>query len=97
MNKNSMDSFNRIYKKSNKVVSRKEGDEYILVPIEQNVGDMTKSITLKDVAAFVWENINGKNSLQEILDLIVEEYEIDIETAKTDLEEFIKEVDDMLS
>ncbi|MBT3209661.1 MAG: PqqD family protein [Bacteroidetes bacterium] len=91
-----MDSLNIIYKHSNKIISRKEGNEYILVPINRNVGDMTNVFTLKEVAAFIWENIDGKNCLQEILNLLCQEYEIDTATAKLDLENFVKKLEKML-
>ena len=35
-----MDFLEKVYKKSDSIVSRKIADEFILVPIRQNVGDL---------------------------------------------------------
>ncbi len=65
----------KIYKKSDSVVSRKIADEVILVPIRQDVGDLEKIYTLNEVASRIWELVDGRATLKEIRDVIVNEYE----------------------
>ena len=49
------------------VVTRKTGNEYVLVPIANNIADMNSVYTLNETGAFIWEHINGKRSVEEII------------------------------
>jgi len=91
-----MEDLDRIFKKNENFVFRKIEDETILVPIKDNVGDMGSLYNLNEVAAFVWEQLNGKKSLRDIKNRLVEEYDIPAEEAGNDLSEYIaqlKEID----
>ncbi len=87
----------RIFNKNPDIVFRKIAEEYILVPIKNNVGDMESIYTLKnEVAACIWELIDGKKKLKEIRDIILEKFEVTSQQAEDDLIQFInqlKEID----
>ncbi len=53
-------------------------------------GNTTHS--LEDIGAFIWHQLDGKRSLQNILDAILSDYEIDEETAREDLSSFITQM-----
>lgn len=72
------------------IVTRKTGNEYVLVPITNNIADMNSVYTLNETGAFIWEKINGKRSVEEIIGAVTEEYEIDNATAETDVYSFIE-------
>ena len=74
---------------SQSVVTRKTGNEYVLVPIANNIADMNSVYTLNETGAFIWEHINGKNNLEEIIGELTTEYEIDFETASKDVFSFV--------
>jgi hypothetical protein len=84
-----MTGLNSILSHSPSIVTRKTGNEYVLVPIADNIADMNSVYTLNETGAFIWEHINGKRSVQEIIGLVTEEYEIDTENASKDVFEFI--------
>jgi methyltransferase-like protein len=91
-----MEGLNRIFKKNENFVFRKIEDETILVPIKDNVGDMGSLYNLNEVAAFVWEQLNGEKSLQDIKNRLLEEYDVPAEEAENDLSQYIaqlKEID----
>ena len=91
-----MEGLDRIFKKNENFVFRKIEDETILVPIKDNVGDMGSLYNLNELAAFVWEQLNGKRSLQDIKNRLLEEYDVPAEEAGNDLSEYIaqlKEID----
>ena len=91
-----MEGLDRIFKKNENFVFRKIEDETILVPIKDNVGDMGSLYNLNEVAAFVWEQINGKKTLQDIKNKLLEKYDVPAEEAGNDLSEYIaqlKEID----
>jgi len=71
------------------VVTRKTGNEYVLVPIANNIADMNSVYTLNETGAFIWEQINGKRSVEEIISALTTEYDIDNETASKDVFSFI--------
>ncbi len=87
-----MSFLDKVYKKSDSIVSRKIADEFILVPIRQNVGDLESISTLNEVAARIWELIDGKMKIREIKDKIVEEFEVTPEEAEKDLIEYLKQL-----
>ena len=81
---------------STTVVTRKTGNEYVLVPISNNIADMDKVYTLNETGAFIWEQIDGKRSVEEIITLLTEEYDIDVKTASEDLFSFIEKMNKYL-
>jgi hypothetical protein len=90
-----MDFLDKVYKKSDSIVFRKIADEFILVPIRQNVGDLESICTLNEVAARIWELIDGKMKAREIKDKIVEEFEVTPKQAEKDLVEYLQQLEEI--
>jgi hypothetical protein len=88
-----MHLLDKVYKKSDSIVFRKIADEFILVPIRQNVGDLESISTLNEVAARIWELIDGKMKVREIKDKIVEEFEVTPQEAEKDLIEYLHQLE----
>lgn len=88
-----MDRLDKVYQKSSSIVSRKIADEVILVPIRQDAGDLESIYTLNEVAARIWELIDGKKRVREIRDTIVEEFEVSPQQAEDDLILLIKQLE----
>ena len=78
------------------VVTRKTGNEYVLVPVTNNIADMNSVYTLNETGAFIWDQIDGKRNILELTDILTGEYEIDKETAGKDVLEFIDNMKDFL-
>ena len=74
------------------VVTRKTGNEYILVPVTDNIADMNSVYTLNETGAFLWELIDGENNIEDIIEALIREYDIDEKTATNDVLEFINEM-----
>jgi hypothetical protein len=91
-----MPDLNSILYHSPSVVTRKTGNEYVLVPVTDNIADMDSVYTLNETGAFIWEQINGKRSVEEIIKEMTEEYDIDNDTATKDVLEFISKMNDYL-
>ena len=87
-----MSDLEKIYKKSDAMVSRKIGDESILVPIRKNAGDLDSIYTLNDTAAYIWGLIDGKTNVGEIKKRIIEEFEVTPEDAEKDLAEHLQQL-----
>ncbi len=90
-----MNFLDKVYSKSDSIVSRKIADEFILVPIRQNVGDLESIYTLNETAARIWELIDGKMKVEEIKEMIVEEFEVTPEEAEKDLVEHLQQLEEI--
>jgi hypothetical protein len=84
-----MTDLKAVFAHSPSVVSRKTGNSYVLVPVTDNIADMTSVYTLNETGSFIWELIDGSRSLQEITMQLTREYEIDFESAEKDVLEFV--------
>jgi hypothetical protein len=91
-----MTDLNTVLSHSPSVVTRKTGNEYVLVPVANNIADMDSVFTLNDTGAFIWEQIDGVKKISAIIDLLTEEYEIDKETATKDAFDFIENMNTFL-
>ncbi len=81
--------FSKVYCKSDRFVEKSIGNEKVLVPLTDNVADMNHVLTLNEVGAFLFNQIDGEKSVEEILILLLIEYEVAREVAQKDIEQFI--------
>jgi hypothetical protein len=79
-----------IVSQSASIVTRKTGNEYVLVPITDNIADMNSVYTLNETGAFIWEKIDGKRDLDAIIAALINEYDIDRKSAESDVFSFIE-------
>lgn len=70
-------------------VIRQIADEYIIVPIGENVLNFNGMITVNEIGRFIWEQLQEDLTKEEVLKRIIGEYEVDEQTASTDLDEFL--------
>jgi hypothetical protein len=85
-----MTSLKSIPARSASIVTRKTGNEYVLVPITNNIADMNSVYTLNETGAFIWEQIDGKRNVEEIINELTIEYDIDKQNAESDVFTFIE-------
>jgi hypothetical protein len=81
---------------SSSIVTRKTGNEYVLVPVTNNIADMNSVYTLNETGAFIWEQIDGKKNVGEIIAALTGEYEIDTKKAEEDVFQFINDLNEYL-
>ena len=81
-----------ILTKNQDVVFRQIGDESVLVPIANNVGDLSSIYTLNETGTRIWELLDGKRNIVEITGLITDEYDVPMDAARADVCEFIDEL-----
>jgi hypothetical protein len=77
------------FRKSDSLVFRKIAQESILVPIRRKAGDAEEIYTLNEVGARIWELVDGTRTVEQIRDVIVEEYEVSLREAEKDLMELL--------
>lgn len=70
-------------------VLREIADEYVLVPVGKTALSFNGLITLNEVGALIWNLLLEEKSIDEIVDKIVEEYEVDKATAYKDTMDYL--------
>lgn len=88
-----MEILSRRYRKSPDLVFRQIAGEFVLVPIRHDVADLEAVYTLGGVGARIWELLDGERDGYGILDQIVQEYDITLDEARSDLVEFLGELE----
>ncbi|NOZ47605.1 MAG: PqqD family protein [Chlorobi bacterium] len=85
-------SLEKKYSKHPEVVSRKVDDEFILVPLNDDIADMDSIYTMNEVGAFIWEQINGDNTVKEIIETVTNEFDVKPEIAQKDVLTFFDDI-----
>jgi hypothetical protein len=86
---NELDS---IFRKKDDIVTRLIAGETLLVPIYGELANMEKIFSLDPVAAFIWEQLDGKKRLKDIRDGLLDAFDVEKEQAETDILEFVGEL-----
>ncbi len=81
-----------VYNKSERFVEKAIGKEKVLVPLTDNVADMNKVFNLNEVAAFIYDTIDGEKSIDEVRATVMNSYEVPEEDALNDINSFITEM-----
>jgi len=72
------------------MVGRRIGDEYVLVPLAGRGADLDSILNLNRVAAFVWEQLDGRRTGASIVDAVVDRFEVERERAQADVLELLE-------
>lgn len=73
---------------------RKVADSYVVVPINSMSLDFNGIITLNETGAFLFELLQNGAEKQDLLDRMLDEYEVAPEKADADIENFLQKVKD---
>jgi len=84
--------WNTIYRKKDDVVSREIAEETILVPVRGRLADMQKIFSLNPTAEFVWKNLDGKKKLVDILNALIDRFDVAKDEAEKDISDFVNEL-----
>ena len=91
-----MAHLDKIFRKTDNTVTKEVGDECIIVPMADNVADMESVFTLNDTGAFFWALIDGERTVNQIVEVVLEEYDVDRETVIRDFSAFLAEMSDWI-
>jgi len=69
-------------------------EHYVVIPIGARTVDFTGIITLNNTGAFLWESLSGGITEDELEKKLRAEYGIDADTAKGDIRDFVKVLED---
>jgi hypothetical protein len=80
------------FRKSPNMVFRRIMDECVLVPISPSADHVDNIYSLNEVGAHIWEMVEPGTPMSMIVDSLVNDYEVDPDTAAADLKELIREL-----
>jgi len=67
---------NSKYSPSDDVVAREIEGELIIVPLVSGIGDMEDELyTLNETGKAIWKNLDGKNSINDVVNILSKEYD----------------------
>ena len=64
-------------------------DEIIAVPSGEAAKELSGIISLNEVGKFLFQQLNQDQTEQSLVAALMEEYEVDLDTARTDVKEFL--------
>ena len=79
-----------VYKKNPDFVYRRIAGETILVPIRKAIKELQSIYSFNDTACAIWDKIDGRRSMEEIILAMQEEFEVSSETLKADTQELVE-------
>lgn len=75
-------------------ILREIAGTHVVVPIGQNVVELSIMMTLNDSGAFLWRQLAEGKDKTAVIESLVNEYGIGYDLALTDVEEFLNELAD---
>ena len=70
-------------------VLREIAGDYIIIPTGKTVLDFNGLITVNEVGASLWNMLQNEVSLDQLVQGILDEYEVEEEVAREDIQEFL--------
>jgi len=81
-----------VYCQNNSVICREIAGETLLVPVRGELADMQRIFALDPVPKFIWDQIDGQHTVDDLHRAVVETFEVDADGARTDLRDFLQEL-----
>ncbi len=79
-------------KVSKDFILRQVMDDYMLIPMGEAALEVSAILTTNEVGAFLWECLSEGAEFEQLVQKLVAEFEVNSETAKVDINEFLHEL-----
>ena len=73
-------------------IYRQIAGETLLIPIRSQLADMQNIFALNPAAEYIWQQLDGKQNLENIHRGITDNFQVETRRAHSDLEEFISQL-----
>ncbi|WP_026073658.1 PqqD family protein [Acetivibrio cellulolyticus] len=71
---------------------REIAGNYIVIPFGEKTVNFKSMITLNETGAFLWKQLEEEKTFNELQDAMLEEYDVDSETANLDIGKFVEKL-----
>jgi len=85
----------KVYKKDPGTIVKLMDEELIILPLGEGVsiGDLGSFYVLRNkTARYIWKLINGRNSIEDIKDAVLQDFEVAPDKAGSDICGFLREL-----
>jgi hypothetical protein len=89
-----MNILDKYFNKEKDLVTRDVAGESIIVPIKRHVGDLEGVFTLNEVGAMIWQLIDGKTAVRQLMEAVRDEYDVEAAEAEKDVADFLLSLED---
>lgn len=79
-------------KMKHEFVTRNLAGETLLVPVGQTVTSLNGMLVLNDSGSFLWKRLPAAESEDELVEALLEEYEVEPQAARQDVQAFLAEL-----
>ena len=76
-------------------ILRTIGDEHMVMPTGENIGKFGGAVVLSETAAYIFEQLQKPISREDLLALMLSEFDVDEQTASSDLDELLAQFKEM--
>jgi len=66
--------------------------EHIVMPVGENINKFEGALVLNDVSAFLWENLKAHIAKEDLLALLLAEFDVERDVAERDLDAFLDQL-----
>lgn len=73
-------------------VLREIAGDYIIIPVGKTVLEFNGLITVNEVGVSLWKMLQEEVTLEDLVNGILAEYDVEEETARKDIQEFIEKL-----
>ena len=87
--KKDMDILNKCFGKKGDCVSRVVAGETLIVPIRSHGGEVNAIYTVNELGTMIWQSIDGRTRVGQIVDSISTAYDVTPEEAAKDTADFL--------
>ena len=84
-----MTTLDQRFMKHNDCVTRRIAGETIIVPIRSRVGDLESIYTLDELGTMIWNLLDGRADVSQIVQAVTSEYDVVAEEAEKDVVDFV--------
>lgn len=70
-------------------ILRQIAGDYVIIPTGKTTLEFNGMITVNEQGAFLWKQLGTETTEEKLVDAVLEEYEIDRQTAQADVAEFL--------
>jgi len=84
----------RLFVRSQAVVSRRVAGETLVVPVRGKVGDLASIYSFNQTGSLIWQSLESPKGFAELVSFVEQEYAVEHDQARRDVKQFLH---DMLS
>jgi hypothetical protein len=81
-------------KKAEGLVTRRIAEETFIIPVKGTIADLQSLFVVNPVGEFIWEEIDGVQTIDCIIESVLKRFNVSKEEAITDVREFIGQLRD---